>query len=98
MVGIATLGLLTVATAAPVPAQPPMPAPKVDRFKAQEFANLVYRTGESVSRSFAKPVEMKDLVSAAIRGLYEECGLAVPDRVTQAIRAASDKSELTDVL
>lgn len=98
MVGIATLGLLTVTTAAPVPAQPPMPAPKVDRFKAQEFASLVYRTGENVSRSFSKPVEMKDMVSAAVRGLYEECGLAVPERVQQAIRGAANKSELTDVL
>lgn len=49
MVGIAALGLMLVAPAAPVPAQPPVPAAKADRWRAQEFARIVYQTGEQVA-------------------------------------------------
>src|SRR5215218_9508525 len=94
MVGIATVGLMLVAPAAPVPALPPMPAPKADRFKAQEFARLVYQTGEAVQGRYVKPVEMKNLIDGAVRGLYEECGLTVPDRVQKAVRGAIGATEL----
>ncbi|MBN9121705.1 MAG: PDZ domain-containing protein [Planctomycetes bacterium] len=98
MVGMAAVGLMLVAPAAPVPAQPPVPAPKADRFKAQEFARIVYQTGEAVAGRYARPVEMRDLVDGAVRGLYEECGLTVPDRVRQAVRGATGATELVDAL
>lgn len=98
MVGIAALGLMLVAPAAPVPAQPPMPAAKADRWGAQEFARIVYQTGEQVAQRYAKEVSMKEVVAAAVRGLYEECNLAVPDRVSQAIRNAASATELVEAL
>jgi carboxyl-terminal processing protease len=98
MVGIATVGLILVAPAAPVPALPPMQAPKADRFKAQEFARLVYQTGEAVQGRYVKPVEMKNLFDAAVQGLYEECSLTVPDRVQKAVRGATSSTELVDLL
>ena len=98
MVGIAAVGLMLVAPAAPVPAQPPVQAPKADRFKAQEFARVVYQVGDQVALRYAKPVEMKDLIDGAVRGMYEECGLTVPDRVHQAVRNASGATELVEVL
>lgn len=97
MVGIA-VGLMLCVPAAPVPAQPPVAAPKADRAKAQEFATLVYRTGENVAARFVTPAEMRDLAGGAIRGLYEECNLAVPDRVSQALRGAATARDLADVL
>jgi carboxyl-terminal processing protease len=98
MVGIATVGLLLVAPSAPVPAQPPVPAPTADRFKAQEFARIVHKVGEAVAADYARPVEMRDLFGGAVRGLYEECGLTVPDRVQRAVRGATSTTELVDVL
>lgn len=98
MVGIAALGLMLAAPAAPVPAQPPVPAAKVDRWGAQEFARIVYQTGEQVAQRYAKEVSMKEVVAAAARGLYEECNLAVPDRVAQAIRNAASATELVEAL
>ena len=86
MVGITAVGLLLIAPAAPVPAQPPVQAPKADRFKAQEFARIVYQVGDAVAARYVKQVEMKDLIEGAVRGMYDECGLTVPDRVLQAVR------------
>ena len=98
MVGMAAVGLMLVAPAAPVPAQPPVPAPKADRFKAQEFARIVYTTGEAVAGRYAQSLEMKDLIDGAVRGLYEECGRTVPDRVHRAVRGTTGATELVDVL
>lgn len=98
MVGIAAFALVLVAPAAPVPAQPPVPAPKADRFKALEFARTVYQVGDQVALKYAKPVEMKDLIGAAARGLYEECGLTVPDRVAKALHDAGGPTELVETL
>ncbi len=98
MIGIAAVGLMLVAPAAPVPAQPPVNGPKADRFKALEFARVVYQVGDQLALRYVKPVEMKDLIEGAARGLYEECGLAVPDRVLKAIRDAATATELVDTL
>ena len=98
MVGIAAFALVLAAPAAPVPAQPPVPAPQADRFKAVEFARTVCQAGEQVAVRYVKPVEMKDLIEAAARGMYEECGLPVPDRVLKAIRDAGTALELVDTL
>src|SRR4051812_23775986 len=98
MVGIAAVGLMMIAPAAPVPAQPPVNAPKADRFRALEFARTVYQVGDQVALRYVKPVEMKDLIEGAACGLYEECGLPVPDRVLKAIRDAGTAVELVDTL
>ena len=37
-------------------------------------------------------------MEGAVRGLYDECGLTVPDRVQQAIRGASGPTELVELL
>ncbi len=98
MLGSAALGFVLLAPSAPVPAQPPVPAPKADRFKSQEFARIVYNVGDQLALRYTKPVEMKELIEAAIKGLYDECGLVVPDRVTQAVRTAGGGQDLLNVL
>jgi C-terminal processing protease CtpA/Prc len=97
MVGL-TACVLLIAPGAPVPAQPPVPAAKADRFKAEEFARVVYNVADQVSLRYVRPVEMKVLIAAAVRGMYEECGLSVPDRVQDAVRAASNGGELLQTL
>jgi carboxyl-terminal processing protease len=92
------VALVLLAPGAPVPAQPPVQAPKADRFKAQEFARIVWQVGDQLALRYAQPVEMRDLIRAAVRGLYEECGLTVPDRVTRALAAATGATELVEVL
>ncbi|MBM3980825.1 MAG: hypothetical protein FJ304_11170 [Planctomycetes bacterium] len=94
----ATLGVLLLTPGAPVPAQPPVPAAKADRFKAEEFARVVYNVADQVALRYVRPVEMKDLIDAAVRGLYDECGLPVPERVRDAVRAAGNGSELLQTL
>jgi C-terminal processing protease CtpA/Prc len=98
MMGIAALGVVLLAPAAPVPAPPPVQAPNADRFKAQEFARVVYQTAAGVQARYAKPVEIKELIEAAVRGLYEECGLEVPERVEAAVKRASGATELVETL
>jgi C-terminal processing protease CtpA/Prc len=98
MFAIAAFGLVLAAPAAPVPAQPPVPAPKAERWKAQEFARIVYQAGDQVAQRYYKDVSMKDLVAAAVRGMYEECNLTVPDRVSQAISGATGATELVEAL
>jgi C-terminal processing protease CtpA/Prc len=98
MFAIAAFGLVLAAPAAPVPAQPPVPAPKAERWKAQEFARIVYQAGDQVAQRYYKDVSMKDLVAAAVRGMYEECNLTVPDRVEQAVRNAASATELVEAL
>ncbi|QJX00359.1 S41 family peptidase [Frigoriglobus tundricola] len=98
MVGLAAVGLLLVAPAAPVPAHPPVPATKADRYKAVEFARIVYQVADPIALRYAKPVEMKELFGAATRGLYEECGLPVPDHVLKALHDAVRATDLIDTL
>ncbi|HEY1192423.1 MAG TPA: S41 family peptidase [Gemmata sp.] len=96
--GVTVLGLVLLAPAAPVPARPPVAAPKADRAKALEFARIVYSAGDQVAARYAHPVTMQQLITAAVRGLYEECGLTVPPRVALALSSARGAVELVDVL
>src|SRR5262245_53128981 len=98
MIGSTILGLALVAPAAPVPAPPPVQVPNADRSKAQEFARVVYQVGSQVSSRYVKDVTIKELVEGAVRGLYEECGLTVPDLVQASVRRANSTTELIDVL
>jgi carboxyl-terminal processing protease len=99
MVGVATLGLLLVATASPVP-PPPQPAgvPNVDRGQANSFAHTVYSLAEQLSRRYARPVAVKDLVEAAIRGMYEEAGQGLPDDVRAAVQRAENPGDQLTLL
>ncbi len=92
------VAFVLLAPGAPVPAQPPVAAPKADRFKAQEFARIVWQVGDQVALRYAKPVEMRDLMRGAIRGLYDECGLSVPDRVNVALARATGATEIVEVV
>jgi C-terminal processing protease CtpA/Prc len=98
MVALAAVGLVMIAPAAPVPDQPPVKAPKADWYKAQAFARIVCTTAEAVAARYVKPVELHDLIEGAVRGMYEECGLQVPDRVLRSIRGAGGAVQLADTL
>lgn len=98
MFASAALSLVLLAPTAPVPAGPPLPAPKADRAKAQDFARVVYYTADQVVAKYAKPVEVKELFAAAVKELYAECGLDVPDRVMRAVADARGAIELIDTL
>jgi carboxyl-terminal processing protease len=89
--------LLTAgATAAPVPA-PSAPAnTTVDRNQATQFAHMVYNSGQNIRGKYFGNVESKDLISGALRGLYEAAGATMPDDVLQAVKRAGDSS--TDLL
>lgn len=90
--------ILTLAAAAPVPLPPPLPAAgsTIDRNQAAQFGSLVYNAAQAVRGTYLNDVSSKDLIAGAIRGLYEEAGLKVPDETLQALNRAGDSS--TDLL
>ncbi len=98
MLGIAALGLMVLAPAAPVPTQAPSLTSQVPRWKALDFARIVYQTGEHVAQLYARDVAMKEMVAAAVRGMYEACNQTVPDRVTQALRNTTGATDLVETL
>src|SRR5262249_7663260 len=51
-----------------------------------------------VARKYVRPVEIADLVEGAVRGLYEEAGLTVPDDTRRALRRAADSTDRLGVL
>ncbi len=90
-----------LAPAAPVPAQPPAAVnPPVDRFQAQNFARVVYQLAQNVAVIYAveKKNHEKELIEAAVRGLYEEVGKTVPDDVKATLAKANSPNELIDAL
>ena len=89
MVGIAAVGLMLVAPAAPGARSRRFSVPKADRFKAPEFARVVYQVGRSSRAPVRQAGRNERPDRGAIRGLYEECGLTVPDRVLKAVRDAA---------
>ncbi|MBA4188449.1 MAG: hypothetical protein C0467_10630 [Planctomycetaceae bacterium] len=101
MTGIVALALL-VSPAAPVPAKPiPKPAAGfVDRNQALNFARLVYQLAEQVAVNYvvAKKDHQKELIEAAVRGLYDEAGQGVPENVKTALARAGSATELVEVL
>lgn len=101
MTGLVALALLA-APAAPVPA---VPAPKaaggvVDRNQALNFARMVYQLAEQVAVSYVTPKteHPKELMAAAVRGLYEETGADVPDKVKEALARANSPTEWVEIL
>lgn len=101
MTGLAVLTLLAAPTA-PVPAPPPAAgAPSgADRAQAQTFSRLVYQLAEQVAAAYVveKKDHVRELIAAAVRGVYEEAGQAVPENVKDAVARASGAAELADAL
>ncbi len=90
-----------LAPATPVPLGP-VPAPansKVDKNQANQFASLVDNFGQNVRTNYIKDtVTEKDLLEAAIRGLYSEVGLPVPDTVKADVRRADTQLQRVELL
>jgi carboxyl-terminal processing protease len=95
MLGTPMALALLVATA-PVPAVPPAPS-NGDREKAREFARVVWEAAEPLATKYMKPVAVRDLMRAAARGLYEECGLTEPEGAGRAF-ATDDRAALETAL
>ncbi|WP_439629822.1 S41 family peptidase [Gemmata sp.] len=102
MTGLVALALLAAAAApAPVPAVPALKAPGgVDRNQALNLARMVYQLAEQVAVTYVtpKPDHTRELIAAAVRGLYEETGADVPDKVKEALARAGTAVELVEVL
>lgn len=101
MVGITAVGVLVVSVAAPVPIPEPPAPPRLapaERWKAQEFARIVYTVADQVAANYVRPVEVRELIKAAVRGLYEECRLEVPDKALQALDQARGPNQLAEAL
>ena len=92
--------VLSVMVAAPVPMPPAAPAAAaIDRNQATQFASLVYNAAQNVRGMYMSEVATRDLMAGAIRGLYEEAGLKMPDEALQAVnRAGENGTELLNVL
>ena len=100
MVGLVSIGLLLLASAAPVPVPPPPPAVSTaERNQAIQFAHMIHNLGVQVRREHLAEPEIKNLIAGAVRGLYDEAGVKVPDEVLQAVnRAGENSSELVSLL
>lgn len=98
MMGTAALGLLLLAPAAPVPPAPPAKVEPADRQRAIEFAHQVHQTAQKILEVYARPVEMKEMIAGAVRGLHDEAGIAVPDELLQSIRQTKNTTELLNLL
>lgn len=103
MNGLVTLSLLLAPTA-PVPVPAPSPSPKatparIDEFAAQQFAAMVDNLAQAVAQTYVrKEVTEKDLIEAAIRGLYDEAGQPVPEGLTAEVRRANHSLDRIHVL
>lgn len=91
-----------LAPAAPVPAGPPVPpAPpgKLDQVQLNQFANFIENLAFHVKNNYVKPtITEKELLEGAIRGLYEEVGLPVPEKVKTAIQNTGSSMSRSELL
>jgi carboxyl-terminal processing protease len=79
ILGAWLLGLgLTWAAPAPHRAPPPAPASPALQAEAGVFASTLIGAAARVSVEYARPVEVADLVGAALTGLYEAAGKPPP--------------------
>jgi C-terminal processing protease CtpA/Prc len=102
MTGLVSLGLLLIAQPPPTP-----DVPNVDRGAANSFAHVVHRLAEEVARKYGRfvpgkdvveGVGVKELIEAAVRGMYEEAGLPVPPAVVAAARRANNPGDQLTLL
>jgi C-terminal processing protease CtpA/Prc len=85
------------AEAAPVPATQP-PAPSQNPADAQVFAQQLLAVVNQVVEQYVRPVERKDVLYAALCGLYEAARLPVPDKLRSAIDKANAAGDLTELV
>lgn len=96
MVGLV---LLLLVPAGPVPPAPPAAPPGVDRDQAHAFAVAVVRSAEVVAgMTTPRAATARELVGGAVRGLYEEAGVPVPEEVRAAVAGARDPDALRAAL
>ena len=92
---------LLLVAAGPVPPglKAPPASPNLNSTQVNQFASLVDSLIQRVHETYVKKtVTEKDLLAGAIRGLYDEVGLPVPDKVTAAIAKANLQVARTEVL
>jgi carboxyl-terminal processing protease len=92
------LSAALIISASPVPAPPPAPA-KVDEVQLNQFANVVENLAFHVKSNYVKTtVSEKELLEGAVRGLYDELGRAVPEKVKEAIHNTNNQIDRLAVL
>jgi carboxyl-terminal processing protease len=98
--GLVALSLLLApASPVPVPAPPGAPLGRADEPQAHLFAIQVDQLAQQVARIYVrKEVTEKDLIAAAIRGLYDEVGLAVPEGFAAELAQANQPQDRINVL
>lgn len=94
MVAIATIGLMIAAPAAPMPTTVPGKATREQMREASIFGSIV---ADCVMSGCIKPAGKKALAEAAVLGMYEECGVAVPDRIKLMIRKANNAVQFLEL-
>jgi C-terminal processing protease CtpA/Prc len=95
---------LLLAPAAPVPVPPigGTPAGGVNEHQAQQFATLVDALAQQVAAIYVRKLDdthpERVLLEAAIRGLYDEVGQAVPESVATEIRQVNHSLDRIQLL
>ena len=99
MTGIAIVVTL-LAAGAPVPEGPVVPQyGPVERFQVENFARIVLGLAVQVKDRCAREgVQEKDLIAAAVRGLYEEAGVPLPESLAAELRKAEVSNALFEIL
>lgn len=97
MSGLTSLVLL-LASGAPVPEPATPPTEKVDRDQALHFAGRIVHLANEVQTLYVRPLETRDLLEAAVRGLYEESGRACTDSVLAPLRRARTPTEYKEAV
>lgn len=100
MTGVVVYTLL-LAPAAPVPNGAPAPPvnAKLDPIQLTQFASLVENLANHIrDYSVRDTLTPRELLEGAVRGLYEEAGLPVPDAIKAAIARANTQPDRLAVL
>lgn len=99
---VITTALIAAGSPAPGPVPPAthvQNSTTVDRTTAEAFARMVDKVALEAKEMAAKAgVTENDLIAGAIRGLYDEVGLVVPDIIKAEVQRADSSSALTDLL
>lgn len=98
MSGWAGISVLMLTCGAPLPSQPRPEYPPLDRNQALLFAGRVVQLAYQVADQYVRPVEVQDLLEAALRALYEEAGVVCPAERLEGVRRARTASEFSETL
>jgi C-terminal peptidase prc len=64
--------------------------PPVSKDEAETFALQLKNTIDLIVKQYARPVQRPELIAAALRGLYEAAGTAMPASLTAEAKTADD--------